>query len=129
MSDKATLIDALNAEMLSDIQRMHQKLELCKKDMEHVADTCAGTKQSADSIKDNLDDTVRQFEIMAKGIILFAKDESQKIHIEERENQRKMSDQFMIKLKENTASFKAQLWILFLIGGINFILLIFLLLR
>lgn len=129
MNSKNTLIDALHAEMLGDIQRMHQTLLLYKTEMEHVANICSNAKGSVDGIKENLDATVKQFEIMAKGIILFAQDERQKIQIEEREIQKKTSDQFMIKLKENTSSFKSQLWILFLIGGINFVLLMFVLVR
>ena len=129
MGEKNTLIDALNAEMLSDIQKMHQKLEVFKADMELVAGASAATKASTESIKENLDESVKKFEMMAKGIILFAKDESAKIQVTEKEHQKVTSDHFMARLKENTSSFKSQLWIIFLILGINFVMLLAILLR
>lgn len=128
-SEKNTLIDALNAELLGDVQKIHAHLVSFKDDMATMKGDYLALQESSESIKATLSETSKQFEVMAKGIVLFAKDERKSIEDSQQTALKETTTAFMKHLKVNTSSMKSQLWIIFALLGVNFILLVALFLK
>jgi hypothetical protein len=117
---KNTLIDALNAELLSDVQKMHIEVTELKKEISGMTANYELISKSAESVKNNLDETAVKFETMARGILGFAKDERLKNDVIQKHSLEVLTASFMKQLEVNTNSFNVKLWVLISLLGLNF---------
>ena len=122
--NKNTILDALTAEMLGDVQKLHQELAACSSTMADMGEKQAAMEAAAESMKNTLVDTEKQFEIMARGILIFAMDEQAKTQASQKTSLKELTDSFASQLKKNTASFKMQLWLIFAVNGVIFLTLL-----
>lgn len=74
-----TLIDALNAEMLGDVQKIHGEIATCKQYAAAMAVKQQEMAASAVAMQRTWEGTAREFEKMARGILIFAQDEQAKV--------------------------------------------------
>ena len=122
--NKHTLIDALTAEMLGDVQKLHQELSACSSTMATMAEKQAAMEAAAMSMKNTLADTEKQFEVMARGILIFAVDEQTKAQESHKTSLKDLSNSFAAQLKKNTDVFKNQLWLIVLMNAVIIIFLL-----
>lgn len=122
--NKNTILDALTAEMLGDVQKLHQELAACSSTMADMGEKQAAMEAAAESMKNTLVDTEKQFEIMARGILIFAMDEQAKTQASQKTGLKELTDSFAAQLRKNTASFKMLLWIILIMIGVNFLTLL-----
>jgi hypothetical protein len=70
---------------------------------------------------DTMNGAIKEINLMARGIVIFAGEEQAKIQTNQKASQKESTGIFLHKLKENTASFKSQLWLIMGLVGFNFI--------
>ena len=117
--NRQTLVDALNAEMLGDMQKMHVQLTLCTASIQALKETQCAMSDAAVHMRNTLDGTATQFEIMAKGILMFARDEQKSAQIVQREEQVFASELIFNQVKAVTARFDKRLWLLASVSSFN----------
>lgn len=100
--NRQTLVDALNAEMLGDIQKMHLQLTSCIAGMEALERTQSAMAEAASLMQGTLHDTGAQFEMMAKGILIFARDEHQTIRATQQAEHATVTEQIFMRVRAVT---------------------------
>lgn len=117
--NRQTLVDALNAEMLGDIQQMHMQLTSCAARMEALKETQSAMADAAAHMRSTLDDTATQFEIMAKGILMFAQDERKAVHLAQQAEHAIVSQKIFDRVQAVTARLDRRLWLLLGMSVLN----------
>jgi cobalamin biosynthesis Mg chelatase CobN len=107
------------------LEMMQIMLEAEQKKINDASSTATGKliEQTAALLAavDKMTSAVNEINLMARGIVIFAGEEQAKIQANQKASQKESSNIFMHKLKENTASFKSQLWLIMGLVGFNFL--------